>query len=625
MYHLLHKIMNQKQKSLISSIGIIILLFLILSLLIYFYLTFYLEKLTEITSSELNPQIKEVKEGIKTQNIYLPDQDIYLLSLEKDNKTGTFTLKNIEFSKGYIQEQPIFPEDNYILKVFNKQGDIIYTSSFNISEAIITEVFEEGDISGNIDFPEKTEFYITIPYSKESEKIQIYSKDNLQKPFFETTLWPPQSLKTNTKNLSSFAVSSAKAAANAQCKTLLNNGPPTNNYDITFIGDKDYNTAGESEFVWDILRETLRFFKLNPLDQYWTGFNVHYVSSFEADCIGSSINKIMNCFNYSHLISVCPTDLVVVMKNNNVQGLAWFNTGPIYTGDYPYIFAHEAGHSIGGLWDEYVYNNCNNRECTSKDFLWRDISTSPNCDVSNCTKWEGISGTSCYAGCTASDWYKSVEYSLMRNLSVADFGPVGKNHFLKVLTARFGPKLPKINIPPQIISIRGPSIGEVNKNLEFYFKAFDYNDKSLKLTIDWGDGSIVTSGAKINGEGQELLQKKKYKKTGTFFITAKVIDPHNAESEWLNSFQIRIIKKAEKPTLTFNANPTTIKKGESSILSWSSTNAISCKASKGWSGTKPPSGSEMVSPSKKTTYRLTCSGLGGLGGKISKSLIIRVK
>jgi hypothetical protein len=65
------------------------------------------------------------------------------------------------------------------------------------------------------------------------------------------------------------------------------------------------------------------------------------------------------------------------------------------------------------------------------------------------------------------------------------------------------------------------------------------------------------------------------------------------------------------PTLTFSASPTTINSGQSSTLSWSATNATSCTASGGWTGTKSTAGSQSVSPTATTTYTLACTGAGG--------------
>jgi hypothetical protein len=65
------------------------------------------------------------------------------------------------------------------------------------------------------------------------------------------------------------------------------------------------------------------------------------------------------------------------------------------------------------------------------------------------------------------------------------------------------------------------------------------------------------------------------------------------------------------PTVTLTANPATIAAGQTSTLAWSSTDATTCTASGGWSGTQAASGSQSVSPSSTTTYTLSCTGIGG--------------
>lgn len=76
-----------------------------------------------------------------------------------------------------------------------------------------------------------------------------------------------------------------------------------------------------------------------------------------------------------------------------------------------------------------------------------------------------------------------------------------------------------------------------------------------------------------------------------------------------------------EPTLTFTADPTSIDEGESSTLSWQTTNASSCTASNGWSGNKNTSGTQSVTPSETTTYTLSCSGAGGT---VTKSVTVNV-
>ncbi len=65
------------------------------------------------------------------------------------------------------------------------------------------------------------------------------------------------------------------------------------------------------------------------------------------------------------------------------------------------------------------------------------------------------------------------------------------------------------------------------------------------------------------------------------------------------------------PVITFTSSPTSITSGQSSTLSWTSSDATSCTASGAWSGTKATSGSQVVNPATTSTYTLACIGSGG--------------
>ena len=66
------------------------------------------------------------------------------------------------------------------------------------------------------------------------------------------------------------------------------------------------------------------------------------------------------------------------------------------------------------------------------------------------------------------------------------------------------------------------------------------------------------------------------------------------------------------PTVSLLANPTTVNSGDSSTLTWTSSDATSCNAGGAWSGGKPTSGSQSTgSLTQTSTFTLTCTGLGG--------------
>jgi hypothetical protein len=83
----------------------------------------------------------------------------------------------------------------------------------------------------------------------------------------------------------------------------------------------------------------------------------------------------------------------------------------------------------------------------------------------------------------------------------------------------------------------------------------------------------------------------------------------NADGSSERSVAVEVVGQ---PVLSFVANPTSIVPGGNSVLSWNAADASSCAASGAWTGTKPPSGSEVIGPlSSDSTFNLNCSGVGG--------------
>lgn len=77
------------------------------------------------------------------------------------------------------------------------------------------------------------------------------------------------------------------------------------------------------------------------------------------------------------------------------------------------------------------------------------------------------------------------------------------------------------------------------------------------------------------------------------------------------------VSASSAPTVDFSANPTSISAGGNSLLSWDVSNATSCTASGGWSGstTTAFNASSYVYPQTTTTYNLSCTGAGGTTDK----------
>ncbi len=68
------------------------------------------------------------------------------------------------------------------------------------------------------------------------------------------------------------------------------------------------------------------------------------------------------------------------------------------------------------------------------------------------------------------------------------------------------------------------------------------------------------------------------------------------------------------PTVSVIAQPASIVSGQSSTLTWTTTNATSCSASGGWTGAKATSGTASTAAiAATTTFTLDCTGIGGSG------------
>jgi hypothetical protein len=101
-------------------------------------------------------------------------------------------------------------------------------------------------------------------------------------------------------------------------------------------------------------------------------------------------------------------------------------------------------------------------------------------------------------------------------------------------------------------------------------------------------------------------------------VFKRICERHEAISDRINR-AIGIPKFCDKPeppppmpVVHISADPGAITEGEEATLTWSATNATSCIASSGWSGVRPTSGSEIVTPAATTTYVLECAGPGGV-------------
>ena len=78
------------------------------------------------------------------------------------------------------------------------------------------------------------------------------------------------------------------------------------------------------------------------------------------------------------------------------------------------------------------------------------------------------------------------------------------------------------------------------------------------------------------------------------------------------TFGIRVEDSGPPPVVTFTASPASVTSGQGTTLEWTATNATSCTASNGWTGTKSTSGRQPISNlTANTTFEIECVGPWG--------------
>ena len=124
------------------------------------------------------------------------------------------------------------------------------------------------------------------------------------------------------------------------------------------------------------------------------------------------------------------------------------------------------------------------------------------------------------------------------------------------------------------------------------------------------DGTIASYQWDFDGDGTFDGQGKNtdytYTVANTYTVKLRVTDNKGAFNEAFG--QIAVTHPV--PTVSISANPDAIALGETSTLSWSSTDADSCVIEPGI-GSVDPTGSIAVAPTETTTYTITATGLGG--------------
>lgn len=152
---------------------------------------------------------------------------------------------------------------------------------------------------------------------------------------------------------------------------------------------------------------------------------------------------------------------------------------------------------------------------------------------------------------------------------------------------------------------------------DVYTDSFSASPGGGMIFIENGevDGTNRISSAEITVNGDEIFGPSNFSQ-GVYTLEAPVtLSDNNSITVKLKkgkqgSYLTIEIAQGTGPTVSITSNPDTIQVGESSTLSWSSTNADSCVIEPDVGGVDV-SGSTIVSPTQTTTYTITATGPEG--------------
>jgi uncharacterized repeat protein (TIGR01451 family) len=139
-------------------------------------------------------------------------------------------------------------------------------------------------------------------------------------------------------------------------------------------------------------------------------------------------------------------------------------------------------------------------------------------------------------------------------------------------------------------------------------------NQTVNFSASGGNGSFNWTGGSNPVTGTGASYSTVFSAAGSYAVTVT--------SGGASAICAVTVNQVSAPTVTISANPSTINQGQTSVLTWSSTNATSCSASGGWSGAKSLSGTETVSPQQTTTYTITC--VNGTGQSATASATVNV-
>lgn len=345
-----------------------------------------------------------------------------ILELSKDPTTGIITVDKAQSNNGFSPKTPATVTSETLEQVQN--GQVVGTTNVQFVSETFGDYLDPETNTPKFggEFFNKPKAIVSFQYKPGSTlriKTSATKSQELKSPKINLAL-------ANTKRLD--LSPAAKTTLGTGQKAIPSSNPSATSQDgyIDLLFMSDHYNEDFGRFDADVDTMVSHLLQKQPFADYagkiritklHTGYYLCPVPYWEPMPNG---RYKVNCNENAifNIASQVPYDYIVVVENTNdhhaygyygsyvVMAASYYNENGNNSGR---ILAHELGHTIGWLKDEYSFDQLSSEE--GDDASWY-----VNCTgVSSCHKWSGVTGTSCINTCSYTDWFRPTENSMMNN------------------------------------------------------------------------------------------------------------------------------------------------------------------------------------------------------------------
>ncbi len=214
-----------------------------------------------------------------------------------------------------------------------------------------------------------------------------------------------------------FTSESPELITSSKCISLVNNGPSKDKVDLVFIPNGYSNL---SDFRKDVKRFTEQgLFTVEPFKSENKKFNINMAMTPQDLKCKYSGYIFCDTEGVQKKGSICSNDLFIVLTErskikdtfSHLRSVAYMNFIFLNTADDELVLAHELGHALFHLADEYVVPKGKFPEELPL------LNCKKSCDQ---LKAYGLKNISCQEGCTHSHFYRASKESIMKSYKKSD-------------------------------------------------------------------------------------------------------------------------------------------------------------------------------------------------------------